>query len=509
MSEQSNVLIENEKKANKAVAKVMRITFFIFTVVYILNIVGIFIVDMKIMTIAYLLAGTLLWLPTILVNGMKLEAPWVKYVLTISAVIFVTISTTTLTYHVVVLYIYAIAIASLYFSKKLNIIITILSVVGVSAGQCLAFFLETLPDKNMTTLYKLIVYGIVPRALVLVALAAIFTMLCRRTAEMLSNLMGAEEQEKLVNDMKQMQVTSNQSSEILLSMVKDLSSVSENSAAANEQIANETERVLQSFSDNTTEIEGMNAKTQEINEQLIALNQMNNRIAKLAEHVNEQAQENQDKMDDAVKSMEQINESAMDCKAVIAQLGEESKEILGIIQVITEISGRTNILALNAKIEAARAGESGRGFAVVATEIQKLSEQTRTAVENIDEIINEVVKNTERAVTVMEQSARLTQEGMLSIREVGGSTVTITNANQKMSGQIAEMEKTTEEIRSRSASVAAGMKQVNDNTKGNYNAIEHVTAATQENSAGIAEIEKMVWQIKELAQELRAGLEVG
>lgn len=68
---------------------------------------------------------------------------------------------------------------------------------------------------------------------------------------------------------------------------------------------------------------------------------------------------------------------------------------------------------------------------------------------------------------------------------------------------------TTEEIRSRSASVAAGMKQVNDNTKGNYNAIEHVTAATQENSAGIAEIEKMVWQIKELAQELRAGLEVG
>lgn len=509
MSEQSNVLIENEKKANKAVAKVMRITFFIFTVVYILNIVGIFIVDMKIMTIAYLLAGTLLWLPTILVNGMKLEAPWVKYVLTISAVIFVTISTTTLTYHVVVLYIYAIAIASLYFSKKLNIIITILSVVGVSTGQCLAFFLENLPDKNMTTLYKLIVYGIVPRALVLVALAAIFTMLCRRTAEMLSNLMGAEEQEKLVNDMKQMQATSNQSSEILLSMVKDLSSVSENSAAANEQIANETERVLQSFSDNTTEIEGMNAKTQEINEQLIALNQMNNRIAKLAEHVNEQAQENQDKMDDAVKSMEQINESAMDCKAVIAQLGEESKEILGIIQVITEISGRTNILALNAKIEAARAGESGRGFAVVATEIQKLSEQTRTAVENIDEIINEVVKNTERAVTVMEQSARLTQEGMLSIREVGGSTATITNANQKMSGQIAEMEKTTEEIRSRSASVAAGMKQVNDNTKGNYNAIEHVTAATQENSAGIAEIEKMVWQIKELAQELRAGLEVG
>ena len=55
MQEKSGVLIQNEKQANVAVAKMMRITFVIFTLVYLLNVFGIFVVDMKIMTFAYVL----------------------------------------------------------------------------------------------------------------------------------------------------------------------------------------------------------------------------------------------------------------------------------------------------------------------------------------------------------------------------------------------------------------------------------------------------------------------
>ena len=53
MKEKSGVLIQNEKQANIAVAKVMRITFLIFTLVYLLNVFGIFVIDMRIMTLAY------------------------------------------------------------------------------------------------------------------------------------------------------------------------------------------------------------------------------------------------------------------------------------------------------------------------------------------------------------------------------------------------------------------------------------------------------------------------
>ena len=501
MGSKSGVLVQNEKQANKAVSKVMRITFIIFTLVYILNVLGIFIVDMKVMTMAYVLGSIMLWMPTILVNVAKQDGSYVKYALTICAVIFITIVTSTLGYHVVLLYIYAIAIASLYFSKKINVMTMILSVIGVSAGQIICFWFHILPDKNFTTLYKLIVYGIVPRAMVLIAIAAIFTMLCERTAGMLSNLMNAEEQERMIEEMRLMQEKSEETSRTLMEMVKELSHITENSMESNRQIVEETGNVLDSFSKNSEEITGINERTQDINARLEELTAINRQLSDLANQVNQLSKENQNKMNSATESMEQIHRSTNECKEIVWKLGEESKEILGIIQVITGISQQTNILALNATIEAARAGEHGKGFAVVAEEIQKLAEQTRKAVDNIGTIVTASVEDTGRAVKVMEQSAELTETGMESMSEVGSSTASITSSNEKMTKQIMEMDHTVENIWIQSNKVAKGMQQVNVSTQNNYKAIEQVNAATQENSAGVEMIEDMVVRIRKMAEE--------
>ena len=66
------------------------------------------------------------------------------------------------------------------------------------------------------------VYGIIPRAMVLIAVAAIFTMLCERTAGMLSNLMNAEEQEQMLQNIKAMHKKSQETSGILMNMVQEL-----------------------------------------------------------------------------------------------------------------------------------------------------------------------------------------------------------------------------------------------------------------------------------------------
>ena len=501
MGSKSGVLVQNEKQANKAVSKVMRITFIIFTLVYILNVLGIFIVDMKVMTMAYVLGSIMLWMPTILVNVAKQDGSYVKYALTICAVIFITIVTSTLGYHVVLLYIYAIAIASLYFSKKINVMTMILSVIGVSAGQIICFWFNIFPDKNFTTLYKLIVYGIVPRAMVLIAIAAIFTMLCERTTGMLSNLMNAEEQERMIEEMRLMHEKSVETSKTLMGMVKELSHITKNSMDSNRQIVEETGNVLDSFSKNSEEITGINERTQDINARLEELTAINRQLSDLANQVNQLSKENQNKMNSATESMEQIHRSTNECKEIVWKLGEESKEILGIIQVITGISQQTNILALNATIEAARAGEHGKGFAVVAEEIQKLAEQTRKAVDNIGTIVTASVEDTGRAVKVMEQSAELTETGMESMSEVGSSTASITSSNEKMTKQIMEMDHTVENIWIQSNEVAKGMQQVNVSTQNNYKAIEQVNAATQENSAGVEMIEDMVVRIRKMAEE--------
>ena len=81
----------------------------------------------------------------------------------------------------------------------------------------------------------------------------------------------------------------------------------------------------------------------------------------------------------------------------MAQLQDKARRIHGITEVITEIAARTNLLALNAAIEAARAGEHGRGFAVVAGEVRQLAQRTKSATDDIGQMVREINEEAERA----------------------------------------------------------------------------------------------------------------
>ncbi len=80
---------------------------------------------------------------------------------------------------------------------------------------------------------------------------------------------------------------------------------------------------------------------------------------------------------------------------------EKVELIKTLSQEILAIASKTNLIALNASIEAARAGEAGKGFAVVAEEVRSLAESSRTAVDNIQTVINEVVSS----VTALKDSS--------------------------------------------------------------------------------------------------------
>lgn len=497
-----SLLKKNEKEANLIVAKVMRVSFLIFTLVYILNLVGIFEVKPNVMTFAYISGGILLLVPTVLSNFLKLDHWIVKYINVFCAAIFITLLSITLTWHVVAMYVYPIAIASLYFSKKLNITATILTVAGVSVGQVLAYFMQTTLDDNFTDVHGMLIFGVAPRAMVVIAVAAIFTMLCSRTASLLSNLMGAEEQKELFDRMKVMKDNAMQTSSVLYSTVSKLSEISESSLKANQSIAEEAERLLAGSMENTGAVEYADERIQDITTQLADLSELNHRTAQLTDRIGQNTKENQKLMDAATENMEQINKSTEECNQIIRTLGEESKEIIGIVQTITGISSKTNILALNASIEAARAGEQGKGFAVVAEEIQKLSEQTKKAVESIGEIVAEVVKNTEDAVAAMGENTKSAKAGMESISKANESAMLITSSNEELVGQIHEIDKAAVVIREKSNEVADRMQQISRNTQTNCSAVEQVSAATQENSAGTESLAGIVEQIKDLSEKL-------
>lgn len=109
--------------------------------------------------------------------------------------------------------------------------------------------------------------------------------------------------------------------------------------------------------------------------------------------------------------MNAIHQSAAGMQHAVQELQESSKQISVIAVSVQEIASQIKLLSLNATIEAARAGEHGKGFAVVAQEVSRLSEDTRTTVNRIADIVSKSRSITAEVVESINQVQQLTMKG--------------------------------------------------------------------------------------------------
>lgn len=106
----------------------------------------------------------------------------------------------------------------------------------------------------------------------------------------------------------------------------------------------------------------------------------------------------------------QATNAASDADATISALSESAMQVGKIVEMISSIAQRTNLLALNASIEAARGGEAGRGFAVVAAEVKELATQTGRFTEEVATQIRGIQETTGASVDALRAIAQQIQQ---------------------------------------------------------------------------------------------------
>jgi twitching motility protein PilJ len=192
----------------------------------------------------------------------------------------------------------------------------------------------------------------------------------------------------------------------------------------------------------------------------------------------------------AIEGMDNIREQIQDTAKRIKRLGESSQEIGEIVDLITDITEQTNVLALNAAIQASSAGSAGRGFTLVAEEVQRLAERSAGATKQIGAIVKTIQADTQDAVSAMELSTQGVVEQTGLADATGQALTRIDEVTRHLATLISDISAATKEQTESAARIAKTMQDILQIT-------ELTTEGTRRTADSTARLASMASQLKE------------
>ncbi len=192
------VFHENEIEANKYVAKCMRVMALVVALVWLLNLVGIFIVPQNIMAIAAIGSIGFFLLPTLLCKLIVEESRYVKICNMGCCICAITLIAAAMPKHGIVVWAAPIALSCHYYSKRFTYGTLMASILFMGVAMFLgahfgewdvALFIDITMEPNRIfteEIYRrLFVFMFLPRALILTGICAVCTTLAKRTHALL------------------------------------------------------------------------------------------------------------------------------------------------------------------------------------------------------------------------------------------------------------------------------------------------------------------------------------
>ncbi|EXJ22358.1 Methyl-accepting chemotaxis protein [Alkalibacterium sp. AK22] len=200
-------------------------------------------------------------------------------------------------------------------------------------------------------------------------------------------------------------------------------------------------------------------------------------------------------------------ETLEDLKVRIEEVDTDIQNIEGIVQAITTIASKTNLLALNASIEAARAGDAGRGFAVVAEEIRKLAEQSATSSKDIQTIIRTIQDKSSQMVHHLEETNEDSQVQTEKIDEAIKASENVAASLERLVRSMMVVMQSSAVINDKKEEVVAQLESIAAGAQENSAGTEQVSANAEEILATMEDFTTHINRLEQVALTLRSSAE--
>lgn len=277
------------------------------------------------------------------------------------------------------------------------------------------------------------------------------------------------------------------SEKVMLSVDDTSSAVGEISVAI-EQVSRNLDSLADSVGKSVSAMEQINSSLKNVEQNTVVSHEV-------SRQVNTEADKSMAVVEETIAALAEIQHSVDLSYNGIKKLSENSSRIDAIVNVINDITKRTNLLALNASIIAAQAGEYGKSFGVVADEIRNLSLQTGQSTGEITGIVEDIMFESRSAAGNVASVRELVEKGVILGKETGDALRLILESSHRAMAM-------TEQIKIATLEQTKGVQMVTMSIEDVSTMTSQIFRASKEQAGATRSIVRSVDTIKEMTHEM-------